>query len=265
MYEIKNESCLNYPIIMDEFDHVITDPPYSSNTHKKAVTQNNYKTSSNNLGFSSISNDIIVNISERIYAAKSWCIVFCDWQSLEAWKTEIEKKSEIIRVIPWVRWSVPVLTGDRPPSGFECIILAHNKRITDKKTWNGPGNLTHFSNKCMRGSKKHKTQKPLDLMLEIVEYFTNLGSKVIDPCMGSGTTLKACELLDRDSVGLEIQPQWCESAEIRMNELNDRDMNHFSIYKIKSTEVKKQIEKMKKTTAKARQRADAKKLIKSIK
>ena len=39
MYEIKNANCLDYPIVLDEFDHVITDPPYSKAKVRKNMAE----------------------------------------------------------------------------------------------------------------------------------------------------------------------------------------------------------------------------------
>ena len=52
--------------------------------------------------------------------------------------------------------------------------------------------------------KIHPTQKPVQVLKQLIEIFTDQGDVVIDPCAGSGTTLRACMELDRDSYGFEI-------------------------------------------------------------
>lgn len=58
---------------------------------------------------------------------------------------------------------------------------------------------------------KHKGRKPINLMKHIVEMFTEQEETVIDPFLGTGTTLIACELLDRKCVGAELSVEYCES------------------------------------------------------
>jgi DNA modification methylase len=58
---------------------------------------------------------------------------------------------------------------------------------------------------------KHKGRKPINLMKHIVELFTKPQETVIDPFLGTGTTLIACELLGRQCVGAELSVEYCES------------------------------------------------------
>jgi len=52
--------------------------------------------------------------------------------------------------------------------------------------------------------KIHPTQKPVALLKQLIEVFTDEGDTVIDPCAGSGTTLRACMELKRNSYGFEV-------------------------------------------------------------
>lgn len=54
----------------------------------------------------------------------------------------------------------------------------------------------------------HQWRKPLSLIERLVRIYTNAGDRVLDPFMGSGTTLTACENLGRDAVGVDIDSQW---------------------------------------------------------
>lgn len=103
---------------------------------------------------------------------------------------------------PWVRWSQPQKSGDRPTQGAELVTHAWGAR-GKRKAWNGPGSLVSYDVKALRGDDKHRTQKPLTLMLQMVSWYTSPGDTVYDPCAGRGTTLQACRLLGRDAVGCE--------------------------------------------------------------
>jgi ParB family chromosome partitioning protein len=58
---------------------------------------------------------------------------------------------------------------------------------------------------------KHKGRKPINLMKHIIEMFTTREETVIDPFLGTGTTLIACELTGRVCVGAELSVEYCES------------------------------------------------------
>ena len=52
--------------------------------------------------------------------------------------------------------------------------------------------------------KIHPTQKPVKLLKQLIKIFTDEGDVVIDPCAGSGATLRACQELDRNCYGFEV-------------------------------------------------------------
>jgi len=61
----------------------------------------------------------------------------------------------------------------------------------------------------------HPTQKPLKLMTWCIEFFPN-AQTILDPFMGSGTTLRAAKDLGRKAIGIEIEEKYCEIAAKRM-------------------------------------------------
>jgi site-specific DNA-methyltransferase (adenine-specific) len=59
-------------------------------------------------------------------------------------------------------------------------------------------------------SREHPTMKPVALFERMIANSTQGGALVLEPFMGSGTTLIACERLGRRCFGLEISPQYCD-------------------------------------------------------
>ncbi len=55
-----------------------------------------------------------------------------------------------------------------------------------------------------RYPKIHPTQKPINVLAKLIRIFTDEGDVVIDPCAGSGSTLRACAELNRHAYGFEI-------------------------------------------------------------
>lgn len=62
----------------------------------------------------------------------------------------------------------------------------------------------------------HPTQKPVSLLKRLIEIFTDEGDVVIDPCAGSATTLRACQELNRNSYGFEIDKKFYSDAKEKM-------------------------------------------------
>jgi site-specific DNA-methyltransferase (adenine-specific) len=64
--------------------------------------------------------------------------------------------------------------------------------------------------------RHHPTQKPLAVMLWLVKNCSNLEDVIVDPYMGTGTTLRAAKDLGRKAIGIEIDEQYCEIAVKRL-------------------------------------------------
>ncbi len=64
----------------------------------------------------------------------------------------------------------------------------------------------------------HPTQKPLALMVWVLENYTNPDDLILDPFMGSGTTGVACVQTGRRFIGIEIDPNYYAIAEKRIKE-----------------------------------------------
>lgn len=64
--------------------------------------------------------------------------------------------------------------------------------------------------------KIHPTQKPVNVLKRLIEIFTDEGDIVIDPCAGSGSTLRAAAELNRNSYGFEIDRNFYKEAKEKM-------------------------------------------------
>lgn len=73
-----------------------------------------------------------------------------------------------------------------------------------------PTNVLHMATEC--GNKNHSAVFPQELPEWFIKLFTKPGDKVLDPFMGSGTTLRVAHKLRRHSIGIEIIPEYCEIA-----------------------------------------------------
>lgn len=73
------------------------------------------------------------------------------------------------------------------------------------------------------GERFHKQQAPLSLLLRIILSSSNIGDTVLDPFAGTGTTLVVANQLNRNTVGIEIDPENIECISNRLNNLRKSD------------------------------------------
>jgi hypothetical protein len=64
----------------------------------------------------------------------------------------------------------------------------------------------------------HPCPKPIGTMKWLVERVSRPGETILDPFMGSGTTLRAAKDLGRKAIGIEIEEKYCEIAAERLGQ-----------------------------------------------
>jgi len=222
-------------------DVMLVDPPYAPKVHAKAVSAGTAGAGvrKRDLGFGHLTPALMLRLASYAAQVRRWSAVFTDLESAHLWIGAMSLHGvEYVRTVPWVRWSQPQMSGDRPPTGAEAICIFHAPRANQgggKMHWNGPGNRVAYraagwadadpsgrdtpdddldmrgvpiaraayEAKSLRGRDKYSCEKPLDLMLALVSDYSDPGETVFDPCAGSGTTLLAARLLGREAFGLE--------------------------------------------------------------
>lgn len=73
------------------------------------------------------------------------------------------------------------------------------------------------------GERAHKQQAPVALLLRILLSSTRIGDLVLDPFAGTGTTLVVANQLERDGIGIEINPKNVNLIETRLREKRAAD------------------------------------------
>jgi site-specific DNA-methyltransferase (adenine-specific)/site-specific DNA-methyltransferase (cytosine-N4-specific) len=71
-----------------------------------------------------------------------------------------------------------------------------------------PTNVLHFATECQ--NKNHPAAFPENLPEWFIKLFTQEGDTVLDPFAGSGTTLTVAQKMKRNSIGIEILPEYHE-------------------------------------------------------
>jgi len=150
-------------------------------------------------------------------------IVFCSFQQLYH-VIETAKKHGFNHHIPLIfvkKTSAQVLKSNMKIVGATEYGLVLYRDKLPKFRNNGKMILNWFEyHKDGKDIPKiHPTQKSVRLLKRLIEIFTDIGDVVIDPCAGSGSTLRAAYELGRNSYGFEVSRSFCRAAQEKM--LND--------------------------------------------
>ena len=82
-----------------------------------------------------------------------------------------------------------------------------------------PSDVLEFNVVPNRKGKLHPTQKPVDLLRYLIRTYSNESDIVLDNCMGSGSTIEASILENRNYIGFELDEKFFEIANNRVNDL----------------------------------------------
>ncbi|CAN7604528.1 DNA-methyltransferase [Bosea sp. LjRoot237] len=214
-----NGNCLEVMAGLTPVSHVISDPPYEAFMHEaKFRHRKHLRTDGGNeleaLNFASID-----EIRKPFTVTSSglcggWFIAFCTPEGVGRWADEINATQlKYKRACVWVKPdSTPQLNGQGPAMGAENFVCAWGGKGHAK--WNAGGKrgvYTHLTNPPSR-DHRHPTEKPVSLMRELLQDFTNPGETILDPFMGSGTTGVTCAKMGRKFIGVELDPKYFDVA-----------------------------------------------------
>lgn len=176
---------------------MLTDPPYGMNF------QSNHRI----LKYERIVNDNelpLATINDLILIARKASYIFCRWDNLHEM---VKPKS----VLVWIKnnWSMGDLEHEHGRQ-WEAICFYPKK---DHKFIKRIPDVIYNDR---TGNNLHPTEKPIDLLMRLID--CNEGDLVLDPFMGSGTTLRAAKDLGRKAIGIEIEEKYCEIAVKRLQQ-----------------------------------------------
>ena len=99
-------------------------------------------------------------------------------------------------------------------SGFKCI--GEGKEYKKTYEYKNPTTLVQFDK--VRKGAIHPTQKPVSLFEYLIKTYTNENELILDNCMGSGTTAIACMRTKRNFIGFELDQNYFELAQKRIQD-----------------------------------------------
>ena len=150
----------------------------------------------------------VIDYGKRYGFKKSYPLFFCKNYSAQVLKANMRIVGATEFAVVLYRDKLPKFNNGRqidPETGKP--IRGTGKMIFDWFEWRRDG---------MEIPKIHPTQKPVNVLKNLIEIFTDPGDVVIDPVAGSGSTLRAAHDTGRNSYGFEIDKNFFEGAKEKM-------------------------------------------------
>ena len=167
-------------------------------------------------------------------------IVFCSFQQMQM-VIDLGKKHGFNHYIPLVfikNFSAQVLKANMKVVGATeyALVLYREKLPKCRNEGQMIFNWFAWEKDPKNIPKIHPTQKPLAVLKRLISIYTDPGDVVIDPCAGSGATLRAAYELGRNAYGFEIVRKFCEQAQREMlngaqiDTINDNDYKQIMLF-----------------------------------
>jgi len=200
---------------LEPVDLVLTDPPYGAETHEGARTKGpSGELTERLIDFAPMTAEDL-RLIFSVMSLSGWLVSFIEWRHVAPLESCPPEGLRFVRFGIWVKPNgSPQLSGDRPSMGWEALAFLHSEG--GRMEWNGGGRSSVFIEPKINGS--HPAEKPLKLVRKLMTLFSKRDDLILDPFMGSGTTLRAAKDLGRRAIGIEIEERYCEIAVKRLSQ-----------------------------------------------
>ena len=215
----------------DSVDLLVTDPPYAVSVAGIGRWEMRYGRTTD-LDFFPGDTDWVAmtaTVTEAVGAAREKlashgsAYVWCSHRQLGPLTALFEGDGWSTRFLVWAKeCPVPPAPGSGWPNAAELCLYSYRKG----RRWQYPGVCPVRSNVITAdayrfgqpGKVAHPTQKPLAVLVPLLEASSQPGDIVLDCFAGSGSTLVAAKMLGRRAIGIEIDERYCQLAADRLRQ-----------------------------------------------
>jgi site-specific DNA-methyltransferase (adenine-specific) len=189
---------------LPKVDLLLTDPPYGIRfseykSHKDDPKQ--YK-------------QLIIDsifVSEKL-VNDGWCCVFQAAKKCREWHEIFPREYRLI-ACPKTFVQIFKVTGPTWATDYALLwAIGFPKQKGKLRDWK----VSETAN--MKFDRGHPCARPLEQILYLVEMLSETQDTILDPFLGSGTTLRAAKDLGRRAIGIEIEEKYCEISALRMSQ-----------------------------------------------
>jgi len=191
----------------EKADMVFTDPPYgcdlkSTRLGKEVINDE-------------LKGDELINFFDSVFKnipLKDWGVLYWFYSNNRESETRMvaENYFKIKDTIIWVKDSFVPGRNDYHNQFEPLLYLEKTAKGKVKRTWNGKRDKSNVWNFHRDRNIQHPTNKPVQLIKFALLNSSNKNNIIIDPFLGSGSTLIACEKTNRVCYGMELDTKYCD-------------------------------------------------------
>jgi DNA modification methylase len=218
---IKHGNCLEVLETLQDgcIDLVLTDPPYgieyvsNRSIYDGTITKRGLLNDGKEEAFELL--DKACEILQRKTAENAHLYFFCSWSVFSKFENIISKYFTIKTPIVWDKGNKGSgdLENDWGNQTEIIIYCVKGKKLVNARR----GNIINVS-RLHTSKMVHPTQKPDELIRQILEVSATAGDFVVDPFMGSGSTIKVCNEMKLKALGIELDQEMFNIANQYINE-----------------------------------------------
>lgn len=223
---IYHGDCFDVLFDLSGIGAIVTDPPYSSGGTFRADRAQSTLTKYVQSGTLAYRPDFAGDNRDQrtfamwcqmwLHAARRACVVgapllaFTDWRQLPALTDAAQITGWTwVNLATWWKPGIRMISG-RFSSSAEYVIHASNGPVID-----GPGSPQNVFKFAVVPDKAHIAQKPVEVMRWVLQVVP-AAVTILDPFMGSGTTLRAAKDCGHRAIGIDSDERYCEIAAKRL-------------------------------------------------
>lgn len=190
-------------------DLILTDPPYNAINRKTGGLRKIDKGAADSAPV-----DIAVMAKEFLRVSSGSIYVWCSDEQYTGWTMAFKNAGTTTRICAWWKTNPSPMNGEYLwLSALELCVFARKEkaffsRHCEAPVWHGP----------FQSETNHPTEKPIWLFNRLVGASCPLGGVVLDPYVGSGTTLRAAKDAGCRAIGIEIEERYCEMIVKRLDQ-----------------------------------------------
>lgn len=214
----------SYELIKDipdnSVDLVIIDPPYLIQAGGLGIFKDRKTRYMDAIEEKGLTKNIDLSILDELCRVLKtiYIYIWCNKAQVHQYLDYFEDKADMSEILIWNKTNpVPTINNSYLNDKEYCLMFRNkgtelNGTVESKRTV--------WTTKCNVEDKKkykHPTIKPLKIIKNLIENSSNKGDIILDCFSGSGTTCVAAKELDRQFIGIEIDPEYHRISLDRLN------------------------------------------------